>query len=131
MARADWKRPTEFPLAPGCRRIRIDLSYDGSGFCGWQRQSGVRTVQEEIEKALRKMLKVPVHVHGSGRTDTGVHAIGQVAHFDIVNQSVPVEVFRRCVEPTASPRHTHHRKRAGERTIPCPFSPRSAGVPHY
>ena len=93
MARADWKRPTEFPLAPGCRRIRIDLSYDGSGFCGWQRQSGVRTVQEEIEKALRKMLKVPVHVHGSGRTDTGVHAIGQVAHFDIVNQSVPVEVF--------------------------------------
>ena len=93
MARSDWKRPTEFPLPEGHRRLRIDLSYDGSLFSGWQRQQGVRTVQEEIERALAKMLKTPVHVHGSGRTDAGVHAIGQVAHFDIANQSVPVEVF--------------------------------------
>lgn len=93
MARSDWKRPTEFPLAPGCRRIRIDLGYDGASFSGWQRQSGVRTVQEEVERALAKMLKKPVHVQGSGRTDAGVHAIGQVAHFDIENHSVPVEAF--------------------------------------
>lgn len=93
MARADWKRPTEFPLPPGYRRIRIDLSYDGALFSGWQRQQGVRTVQYEVEHALAKMLKKPVHVHGSGRTDAGVHAIGQVAHFDIENQSVPVEAF--------------------------------------
>lgn len=93
MARSDWKRPTEFSLPPGFRRIRIDLSYDGSAFSGWQRQTGVRTVQHEVEKALQKMLKTPVHVHGSGRTDAGVHAIGQVAHFDIANHSVPVGVF--------------------------------------
>jgi tRNA pseudouridine38-40 synthase len=93
MARADWKRPTDFALPEGHRRIRVTVSYDGAGFSGWQRQKGARSVQEEIETALRKMLKVPVVVHGSGRTDAGVHAIGQVAHFDIINQSVPPEVF--------------------------------------
>ncbi len=93
MARSDWRRPSEFSLAAGHRRIKITVSYDGSGFSGWQRQRGVRSVQQEIEKALGKMLKVPVCIHGSGRTDAGVHAIGQVAHFDIENQSVPVEVF--------------------------------------
>ena len=93
MARSDWRRPTEFILAPGHRRVRIDLSYDGAGFSGWQRQSGVRTVQQEVERALEKILKTPVRVQGSGRTDAGVHAIGQVAHFDIANHSVPVEVF--------------------------------------
>ena len=93
MARADWKRPTCFALPEGYRRIRVTVSYDGAGFSGWQRQKGARSVQEEIENALGKMLKVPVVVHGSGRTDAGVHAIGQVAHFDIVNQSVPSEVF--------------------------------------
>jgi tRNA pseudouridine38-40 synthase len=93
MARADWKRPTCFALPEGHRRIRVTVSYDGAGFSGWQRQKGARSVQEEMETALRKMLKVPVVVHGSGRTDAGVHAIGQVAHFDIVNQSVPPEIF--------------------------------------
>jgi len=79
MARADWRRPTCFALPEGCRRIRVTVAYDGSGFSGWQRQKGARSVQEEIETALRKMLKVPVVVHGSGRTDAGVHALGQVA----------------------------------------------------
>lgn len=93
MARSDWRRPTRFPLAEGCRRIRVTVSYDGAQFNGWQRQKTARSVQGEIETALYKMLKVPVVVHGSGRTDTGVHAVGQVAHFDIVNQSVPPEIF--------------------------------------
>lgn len=93
MARADWRRPTCFALPEGYRRIRVTVTYDGSGFSGWQRQKGARSVQEEIETALHKMLKVPVVVHGSGRTDAGVHALGQVAHFDIVNQSVPAEIF--------------------------------------
>lgn len=94
MARADWKRPHTFPLKEGHRRIRLVLSYDGSGFSGWQRQQGVPSVQEEVEKALKKMLKIPIKVQGSGRTDAGVHALGQVAHFDIENKSVPEEAFR-------------------------------------
>jgi len=93
MARSDWKRPTEFPLEEGCRRIRMTVSYDGAAFSGWQRQASARSVQEEIEIALHKMLKVHVAVHGSGRTDAGVHAIGQVAHFDIANHSVPIQAF--------------------------------------
>lgn len=93
MARADWRRPNKFPLEAGYRRIRLVLSYDGSGFSGWQRQKEVPSVQEELEKVLEKMLKVPVKVHGSGRTDAGVHALGQVAHFDIENESVPIEAF--------------------------------------
>ncbi|MDD5075466.1 MAG: tRNA pseudouridine(38-40) synthase TruA [Sphaerochaetaceae bacterium] len=93
MARSDWKRPTEFPLAPGYRRIRITVSYDGASFSGWQRQQDAPSVQQEIEKALKKILKTPVTVSGSGRTDAKVHAIGQIAHFDIANQSVPVKAF--------------------------------------
>jgi len=93
MARCDWKRPTSFPLSEGYRRIRITVAYDGVGFSGWQRQVCARSVQEEMEKALARMLKTPVTVHGSARTDTGVHALGQVAHFDIANQSVPIEAF--------------------------------------
>ncbi|MGI6432641.1 MAG: tRNA pseudouridine(38-40) synthase TruA [Sphaerochaetaceae bacterium] len=93
MARGDWKRPSEFPLEKGKRRIRLDISYDGANFSGWQRQKGRRTVQQTIEEALAVMLKEEIHVHGSGRTDAKVHALAQVAHFDTVNQSVPSEVF--------------------------------------
>ena len=93
MARSDWRRPTSFPIPEECRRIRITVSYDGADFNGWQRQKSARSVQDELEKALEKMLKVRVVVHGSGRTDSGVHAIGQVAHFDIANKSVPPQAF--------------------------------------
>ena len=93
MARCDWKRPTDFPLQAGFRRLRITVSYDGAAFSGWQRQHDARSVQAEIEDALRTMLKTHVHVQGSGRTDAKVHAIGQVAHFDIENQSVPEQAF--------------------------------------
>ncbi|MCL1948617.1 MAG: tRNA pseudouridine(38-40) synthase TruA [Turicibacter sp.] len=58
------------------------VKYDGSGFNGYQRQPGLRTVQGEIEKALEKIAKKPITIHSSGRTDAGVHANGQVFHFD-------------------------------------------------
>lgn len=93
MARSDWRRPTDFPLAEGHRRIRLLISYDGALFRGWQRQKHERSVQQEIEKALHKMIGKQIHIQGSGRTDAGVHALGQVAHFDIDNQSIPAEVF--------------------------------------
>ncbi|MGA1861528.1 tRNA pseudouridine(38-40) synthase TruA [Deferribacter thermophilus] len=57
------------------------VEYDGTDFYGWQRQKHLRTVQGEIETALSKIFKKDIKIVGSGRTDTGVHAIGQVFHF--------------------------------------------------
>ncbi|MDR1286831.1 MAG: tRNA pseudouridine(38-40) synthase TruA [Treponema sp.] len=65
----------------GPRNIRLLLAYDGTGFSGWQRQKGRRTVQGEIEDALRRMHGKDVRLTGSGRTDAGVHAAGQAANF--------------------------------------------------
>lgn len=63
------------------RTIKLLIAYDGTEYCGWQRQQGRRTVQAVIESALEQMHKHPVALTGSGRTDSGVHAAGQVAHF--------------------------------------------------
>ncbi len=70
-------------VQPQSRRIALGIEYDGSGFCGWQMQShGTRTVQHEIERALSIVADHGVQVVCAGRTDTGVHATGQVVHFD-------------------------------------------------
>lgn len=63
-------------------RIALGVEYDGSGFCGWQSQQGVRTVQHCVEQALSKVANHRVRVVCAGRTDTGVHGMGQVIHFD-------------------------------------------------
>lgn len=68
------------------RNILLKISYDGTNFCGWQKQTKngtetYRTVQSELEKALAKLHKHPVETNGSGRTDSGVHACGQVVNF--------------------------------------------------
>lgn len=65
------------------KRYRFTIEYDGSRFFGWQRQSGVSTVQQTIEDQLVFFVKHAVTIHGAGRTDTGVHAKGQVAHADL------------------------------------------------
>ena len=65
-------------------RFKLVCQYDGSNFYGWQLQKDKRTVQGELEEAITKLNKGElVHVIGSGRTDAGVHAFGQVAHFDM------------------------------------------------
>jgi tRNA pseudouridine38-40 synthase len=61
--------------------VRLDLEYDGGGFRGWAAQPGLRTVQGELEAALETVLREPVQLTVAGRTDTGVHALGQVASF--------------------------------------------------
>ncbi|NOT34040.1 MAG: tRNA pseudouridine(38-40) synthase TruA [Candidatus Eisenbacteria bacterium] len=63
------------------RTFRLDVAYDGTAFHGWQRQPGLRTVQGELERQLSEVLEEDVKTVGAGRTDTGVHAHGQVASF--------------------------------------------------
>lgn len=65
------------------RNIKLILEYDGTNFCGWQWQPRDRTVQGELQKSLARILQEQVKIIGSGRTDTGVHALGQVANLHI------------------------------------------------
>ena len=68
-------------------RYKATISYDGYAFAGFQRQTHARSVQEEIEKTLTRLNKgKAITVHGAGRTDSGVHALGQVIHFDLPYQ---------------------------------------------
>ncbi|MFF7941954.1 tRNA pseudouridine(38-40) synthase TruA [Nocardia gamkensis] len=63
-------------------RVRLSIAYDGTDFTGWARQPGLRTVQGVLEDALSKVFREPIQLTVAGRTDAGVHAEGQVAHFD-------------------------------------------------
>ncbi|MGB7292015.1 MAG: tRNA pseudouridine(38-40) synthase TruA [Thermodesulfobacteriota bacterium] len=63
------------------RNIKLTIEYDGTNYLGWQRQKGGSTIQETIETAIEKITKNGVKLIGSGRTDSGVHALGQVANF--------------------------------------------------
>jgi tRNA pseudouridine38-40 synthase len=74
--------------------VRLDIEYDGSGFRGWARQPGLRTVQGELEAALRTVLSESVELSVAGRTDAGVHARGQVASF-VTTAEVPSDLARR------------------------------------
>lgn len=78
-------------------KIRLLLSYKGSQFFGWQRQNRKRTVQEEIERALFNIFQEKISVTGSGRTDAGVHALGQTAHFELKEQSLKKISLKKAI----------------------------------
>jgi tRNA pseudouridine38-40 synthase len=67
-------------------RLRLVIAYDGSGFRGWQSQAGGGTVQDCLEAAFKTLCGTRVPVHGAGRTDAGVHALGQCAHADVTRE---------------------------------------------
>ncbi|MGK7907262.1 MAG: tRNA pseudouridine(38-40) synthase TruA [Synechococcus sp.] len=98
-------------------RIALKLQYLGTRFFGWQRQPHHRSVQEELERTITRLTGEPVVISGAGRTDTGVHACGQVAHFDThspipldrwgfaLNNALPTDVVVRAVTGVAADWH--------------------------
>ena len=97
-------------------RYKMQIAYDGSAFSGWQLQPNAVSIQGEIEKALFTLLKKPVRVIGSGRTDAGTHAMGQVAHFDAekmpsllaLNGILPKEIRILSLEETDDSFHAQY-----------------------
>lgn len=108
-------------------RFKLELSYDGTAFGGWQKQpSGTPTVQGSLEKMLTQILNEPIRVQGSGRTDAGVHAVRQIAHFDC-ERSLDGPKFLRSLNALANdglvvrsvwsaPDEFHARKSATQKT---------------
>ncbi len=84
------------------RNIKLTLSYDGTDFSGWQTQPGYRTVQETLEFAIAKLTGERIRVNASGRTDTGVHAVGQVVNFYTDTRHAP-DVLIRAVNAHLPP----------------------------
>ena len=100
------------------QKYRMTLSYDGTDFGGWQMQPNVATIQEALMRAFEKILKKKISIIGSGRTDAGVHAFGQVAHFSLkepikkslnlrsaLNGCLPPSIRVKEISPTAASFH--------------------------
>jgi tRNA pseudouridine38-40 synthase len=85
------------------RNIRVTLAYDGTDFFGWQIQARGRTVQGELERSLERMHKHRVQVFAAGRTDSGVHANGQVVNFFTDIDSIPAEEFHKALNSYLPP----------------------------
>ncbi|MGH9448171.1 MAG: tRNA pseudouridine synthase A [Terriglobia bacterium] len=84
------------------RNIRLDIAYDGTDFCGWQRQPGRLSVQASLERALKNVLGAGVRLVGSGRTDAGVHATNQVANFS-TESVIPLENLQKALNNLLPP----------------------------
>ncbi len=81
---------------PSSKTVKLTVAYDGTPFTGWQRQNGSRTVQSCLESAFRKILQQSVKITGAGRTDSGVHAEGQVAHA-VICSDMPIKTLHRAL----------------------------------
>lgn len=102
------------------KRIKLIVSYDGTGYCGWQVQPNGITVEEVLNKALQKLTGEDIHVIGASRTDSGVHALGNVAVFDTettipaeriaaaLNQRLPEDIVIRSSEEVPGDFHPRY-----------------------
>ena len=108
------------------KRIKLTIAYDGTAYCGWQKQEGAVTVQQKVEEAIHRLTRENAELIGASRTDAGVHALGNVAVFDTeatipgerytpaLNSFLPDDIRIMASEETASdfhPRFDAHRKR--------------------
>jgi tRNA pseudouridine38-40 synthase len=84
-------------------RLKLILAYDGSHFAGWQSQTHQNTVQDCLERAFHKIGGEPVRVHGAGRTDAGVHALGQCAHVDLAEDKLSAERWLKALNGLLPP----------------------------
>jgi tRNA pseudouridine38-40 synthase len=82
----------------GLVRLRLDIAYDGTEFAGWATQAAQRTVAGVLDEALTTVFRAPAQVRAAGRTDTGVHATGQVAHVDVPAGAIP-HAYPRTARP--------------------------------
>jgi tRNA pseudouridine38-40 synthase len=108
------------------KRIKLEIAYDGTAYCGWQIQPGQPTVEAEMNKALSELLREEIIVTGASRTDSGVHALGNVAIFDTesaipaekicpaVNQRLPEDI--RVQTSKEVPANFHPRRQASRKT---------------
>lgn len=106
------------------RNIRLTIAYDGTDFHGWQRQPRVPTIQEALETRIARITGAAVTLHGSGRTDAGVHAAGQVANFKTecaipcaslmkaLNDILPASIRVRAAEEVPADFHARHSAKA-------------------
>ena len=78
-------------------RVKLLVEYDGSNYVGWQRQNNGKSIQEEIEKSLHKIFNKKIELTVAGRTDAGVHAFGQVAHFDLVEKNISEKSIHKAI----------------------------------
>ena len=83
-------------------RYKVIISYDGTFFHGFQRQTEYNSVQQTLEEALSHIFKTSIIIHGAGRTDAGVHAVGQVFHFDAENV-IPCDNLKKVLNKTIYP----------------------------
>lgn len=81
----------------GRRRLKLLIAYDGAAFRGWQSQANADTIQDRIERAFIRVTGEKIRVHGAGRTDTGVHALGQCAHADVPSAKLAASVWMNAL----------------------------------
>jgi tRNA pseudouridine38-40 synthase len=95
--------PRGGPPPPGCVRVRLTVAYDGRGFRGFAAQPGVKTVGGALATSLERVLGFPVHLTCAGRTDSGVHAWGQVVTFDAREDGLDLPATQRSVNRLCAP----------------------------